>query len=169
MRGSLGWDAQFVKVEVIEPLVRAGFVSMESLASARPMRDAPSMRNAHCTTQQVNLVAEMTGSARGIVVYGMSLTAAQKVAAAKLQRPVDVMDDEAWEAVSELGRTIRAKANELLSEAAPGCSLGETAVIRGVGAPLPAASPAIVAPLVTGLGRMEIVVGLAAAQNPEAP
>mgnify|MGYP005838798805 CR=1 FL=1 len=157
-----------MRIGLVEPFVRAGFLLMESLLGDRPLRDTPGVRAAASTTQQVNLVAEVEGAARGIVLYAMSLTSAQKIASILLHKRVDAMDDEAWAALGELGKSISAKANELLSQAGEDCRMEDADVIRGVGNPLSSTAPAIVVPMTTSVGRIEIAVALRQAENREA-
>ena len=157
-----------MRIGLVEPFVRAGFLLMETLVPDHPLRDAPGVRAATSTTQQVNLLVEVEGAAVGIAVYAMSLTSAQKIASILLHKQVDTMDDDAWAALAELGKSISAKSNELLSAAGEDCRAGEAAVIRGVGKPLSSTAPAIVVPMIASVGRIEIAVALRQAENREA-
>jgi len=153
-------DTGEMKLDFIDPFVRAGFSVLETLLKARPGRGPLAMRTSNSTTQQLTIVMKVSGDAEGVVLYGMSLVAAQKIASTMLERPISEMDDAAWEAINELAKTINENATGLLSEAGHTCEISPAEVIRGVNVAVPTEVPALVVPISTRFGRLEIDIAL---------
>jgi len=101
----------------------------------------------------------------------MSLVTATKVAAAMSSTPVMTFDEMASSAIGELGNMISGNATTLLSEAGYECQITPPALVRGAGVEIATATPALVVPLYTDFGKMEINVALeeSEAQSEESP
>ncbi len=158
-------DFEGIRLEYIDPFVRAGFSVLETLLKARPGRGPLAMRSSTFTTQQLTLLMRVTGDAEGAVLYGMSLVAAQKIASAMLEEPIAEMDDKAWGAVTELGNVINKRAADLLAEAGCNCEISQPEVMRGVNTTVETDVPALVVPISTRFGRLEINVALTIANK----
>ena len=149
-----------MKLECIDPFVRAGFSVLETLLKARPGRGPLAMRSSTSTTQQLTIVMRVSGDADGVVLYGMSLVAAQKIASTMLERPVSEMNEAALNAITEMGKVINEKATSLLSSAGYTCEVSQPEIIRGVNNEVETDVPALVVPISTRFGRLEINVSL---------
>ena len=103
---------------------------------------------------------KVSGDAEGVVRYGMSLVAAQKIASTMLDKPISEMDDAAWEAINELAKTINENATRLLGEVDHTCEISPAEVIRGVNIAVPTEVPALVVPISTRFRRLEIDIAL---------
>ncbi|MGC8832574.1 MAG: chemotaxis protein CheX [Armatimonadota bacterium] len=159
-----------MRVEFVEPFVRAGISVMESVSVGRPERGQLSMRHLKFTTQQVTIVAGVTGDVRGQVLYGMSLVTAEKIATAMLQEPVMTFDELATSAIAELGNMITGNAIMYLSEKGFNCVITPPSVIRGMNVEISTPVPALVVPLITQFGKVEINIALAeVAKQDQAP
>jgi chemotaxis protein CheX len=149
-----------LKLDCIDPFVRAGFSVLETLLKARPGRGPLAMRTSTSTTQQLTIMMKVSGDAQGVVLYGMSLVAAQKIASTMLDRPVTELDDAAWEAINQLARTINENAMRLLGEAGYKCEISPAEIVRGVNVAVSTEVPALVVPISTRFGRLEIDIAL---------
>ncbi len=69
-----------MKVEYVNPFIEAAKSVMQTLLKITPERGALSVRPKVTTTQQVNIVCGIAGQIEGRVIYGMSVTAADKIA-----------------------------------------------------------------------------------------
>lgn len=153
-------DSGEMKLDYIDPFVRAGFSVLETLLKARPGRGPLAMRTSSATTHQLTIMMIVSGDVEGVVLYGMSLVAAQKIASTMLDRPISEMDDAAREAINELAKTINENATKLLKEAGHTCEISPAEVIRGVNVAVPSEVPSLVVPISTRFGRLEIDIAL---------
>ena len=119
------------------------------------------MQPATFTSQQCNVVCGVTGQAHGQVIYGMSLTTADKIASAMLGQPIKTFDQLAASAIAELGNMISGNAMSKLSEVGYVSDITPPTIIRGTNVKISTLSiPAIVIPLDTVQGELFITVGL---------
>lgn len=149
-----------MKVELVDPFVRAGFLVIETVLNSRPVRGTLSMRRAVATTQQITIELGVDGVVSGNVLYGMSMTTAQKIASVMLGTPLASMDEMAWSAVSELSNIITGRATQLLNDNGYECNISTPTVIKGWNVEISVAVPAIVVPMVTMCGSIEINAAL---------
>ncbi len=156
-----------MRVDFVEPFARAGFIVIETVLRSKPVRGALAMRRTLSTTQQVTIVLDVQGRVSGTVLYGMSLNTAHKIASILTDRAAMAMDDAAWNAISELADTITQKASELLTEAGCECTVKPSGVIKGLNVEK-GAGPALVVPMVTMFGRLEIGAALSEAESAKA-
>jgi chemotaxis protein CheX len=149
-----------MKVELVEPFVRAGFLVIETVLNNRPVRGTLSMRRAVATTQQITIELGVDGVVAGNVLYGMSMTTAQKIASVMIGTPLASMDEMAWSAVSELANIITGRATQLLNDQGYECKISTPTVIKGWNVEVTVAVPALVVPMVTMCGSLEINAAL---------
>ena len=157
-----------MRVELIEPFVKAAFLVVEAVLSSRPVRGALAMRRTLATTQQITIQIGVDGMVTGQVLYGMSLTTAQMIASAMTDRPVATMDEMAWSAVSELANVITGRATQLLNDVGYECTMTPPNVIKGLNVELTVDVPSLVVPMVTLFGCLEISVALYEAEQAKA-
>jgi len=149
-----------MRAEFINPFVTAGIAVLESIMASRPDSGQLAVRSATFTTQQVSIVIGVTGAVEGQAVYGMSLVTATKIAAAMSSIPAMTFDELASSAVAELGNMISGHAATLLSQAGVETMITPPALIRGANVEISTATPALVVPLYTDFGKIEINVAL---------
>jgi chemotaxis protein CheX len=157
-----------MKAEFINPFVTAGIGVLESVISSRPEPGQLAVRSATFTTQQVSIAIGVTGGVEGHAVHGMSLVTATKIAAAMSGMPAMTFDEMASSAIGELGNMISGNAATLLSEAGYECKITPPTVVRGTDVEISTSTPALVVPLHTDFGRMEINVALTESQGASA-
>jgi len=75
-------------------------------------------------------------------------------------RRVLSLDETATQAIAEFGGRILAGSGELLSKAGYPCEIAPPSVIRGTNVAISESIPALVIPLSTSLGKMELHVAL---------
>ena len=150
-----------MKVEYINPFVVASFSVLEMVLANRPVKGDLAMQPATFTSQQCNVVCGVTGQVHGQVIYGMSLTTADKIASAMLGQAIKVFDQLAASAIAELGNMISGNAMLHLSESGFVCDITPPTIIRGTNVKISTLSiPAIVIPVTTEQGELSITVGL---------
>lgn len=150
-----------MRVEFVDPFVSAGFSVLQTLVQDNPERGPLSMRALTFTSQQVTIVTGVNGEIEGSVLYGMSLVTAQKIASAMMGQPIQAMDDMAWSAISELGNMITGNATQLLYGTGYKCDITPPSLLRGMNMEVSTFVPALVVPMITKFGRIEVNVALA--------
>lgn len=150
-----------MNVEFIEPFVRAAFMVIESITGAKPTREQLSLRKNTFTSQQVTILAGVNGEVEGTALYGMSMTTTMKIAGAMIGTEVVELDEMALSAVSELGNMITGNATTLLSQKGFDVDITPPSVVRGMDIEISTKAPALVVPVSTPFGRIEINVSLA--------
>ena len=149
-----------MRVEFVNPFVSAAYTVFETVTRARPERGQIALRNTTFTTQQVTIMAGVIGDVGGTVLYGMSTVTAQKIAGAMIGAEVPALDDMALSALSELGNMITGNAATILSQSGYDLNITTPSLIRGIDVEVSTRSPALVVPLSTPFGRVEINVAL---------
>jgi chemotaxis protein CheX len=150
-----------LKVEYINPFIVAAHSVLESVLGAAPTKGTLAMQPTTFTSQQCNVVCGVTGQAQGQVIYGMSLTTADKIASTMLGQPIKTFDQLAASAIAELGNMISGNAMSKLAEGSYLCDITPPTVIRGRDVKISTLSiPAVVIPLEIPQGEFYITVGL---------
>jgi len=157
-----------VRAEFINPFVSAGMQVLGSVVESTLEPGQLAVRSATFTTQQVSIVVGVTGSVEGQAVYGMSLVTATKVAAAMSGMPAITFDELASSAIAELGNMISGHATTLLSNAGYECQITPPTLIRGADVEISTSTPALVVPLYTDFGKIEINVAVRENHDPRA-
>lgn len=150
-----------MKVEYVDPFVQAAFEVITQVTGDRPERLPLALREKTFTTQQVNIVVGVTGAVEGQAVYGMSVVTAAKVAAAMIGQEVSSLDEMATSAVAELGNMITAHATARMGQTGAECEITPPSVLRGMNVEISTFVPALVVPVLTRFGRLDINVSLA--------
>jgi len=150
-----------MKVEYINPFVLASFSVLETVLGHKPNKGQLAVQPCSFTSQQLNVVCGVSGQVAGQVIYGMSLSTADRIASAMLGAPIKIFDQLAASAIAELGNMISGNAMLLLSEQDIICDITPPTMIRGTKIEINTLSiPAIVLPLETEHGEMFITIGL---------
>ena len=150
-----------MKTEYINPFVSASFSVLEMVLGNRPVKGVLAMQPTIFTSQQCNVVCGVTGQVQGQVIYGMSLTTADKIASTMLGQPIKTFDQLAASAIGELGNMISGNAMQGLSEAGWICDITPPTIMRGTSVKISTLNiPAIVIPLMLEQGEVCVTVGL---------
>jgi chemotaxis protein CheX len=152
-----------VEVKFIDPFIRAGFTVLSQVVSASPERGQLSLRSGNTfTSQELTAVLGVNGMAEGVALYGMSDVTASKIAAQMLGQDVDEIDELASSALGELANMITGNATTYLEAAGYRCDITPPSLIRGTGVQITTICPALVVPVATQFGKVEINVALIA-------
>lgn len=149
-----------MKVEYIEPFVHAAYEVIEKLTGEQPTRGALSLREKTFTSQQVTIVVGVTGPVEGQALYGMSIVTATKMASSMIGQQLPALDAMATSAIAELGNMITAHATARLASTGMECDITPPSVLRGINVEVSTFIPALVVPVTTGFGKIEINVSL---------
>lgn len=150
-----------MKVEYVDPFVTAVFCVLETMTGSKAERGTLALRSATFTTQQVTIIAGVNGQIEGNAVYGMSFVTAVKIASAMMGMPVNQLDDMALSAISELGNMITGHATTQLSKHGYDVDITPPSIIKGANVEISTKTPALVVPVSTDFGMVEINVALA--------
>lgn len=150
-----------MKVEYVNPFVEAAFKVLETVLHKKPVKGNLAMLPATFTSEQCNVVTGVAGQVQGLVIYGMSLATADKVASTMLGHEVKNFDQLAASAIAELGNMLSGNALAIMSEQGSVCDITPPTVIRGTNVKISTLSiPAVVIPLHLAEGDLFITVGL---------
>jgi chemotaxis protein CheX len=120
-----------MKVEYINPFVRAAYSVLETTLGIRPEKGDLSVRTDNATSQQCTIVVGVTGQLVGSVMYGMKLVTADRIASLMLGRPIRTLDASAASAIADLANTISVRALGELAEIGYMCEGAPPSIVRG--------------------------------------
>lgn len=151
-----------MKVQYVSPFAEAAVSVFETLIGIKPERGQLSARPQMFTSQQINIVCGITGAVEGLVIYGMSMITADKIASRMIGAPVVTFDQLAASAIAELGNMISGHSAAGLQAQGYMCDITPPTIIRGSNVSVTTLDiPALVIPLVLAdLGHFEINVSL---------
>jgi chemotaxis protein CheX len=156
-----------MKVEYVSPFAEASVNVFQALLQITPVRGALSVRPEMFTSQQINVVCGVTGDVHGLVILGMSMVTADRIASKMIGMPVITFDQLAASAIAELGNMICGNSLAMLSKLDYSCDITPPTIIRGTNVKISTPDiPALTIPLdLPGLGAFEINVSLREASN----
>ncbi len=150
-----------MKADYINPFVVAAFEVFQMMLGVTPQRGQLSARRGIFTSQQCNIVLGVTGQLEGMIIYGMSIFTADKIASQMLGVTIRTFDELAASALGELGNMISGNALTKLASAGYNCRLSPPSLIRGTNVRISTLEiPTLVVPLIMDMGEIEINVGL---------
>lgn len=155
-----------MRVELINPFISAGVQVLRDLVGGEAEQGQLAVRTAIFTSQQISIAIGVAGIAQGQVIYGMSQVTATKIASAMMGTELVAFDEMAISAISELGNMITGNALAMLSESGISCEIAPPTVIRGINVEIATQTPALVVPVYTHCGKIDINVALASVQAP---
>lgn len=149
-----------MKVEFIEPFVGSVFKVIEMVTGDAPKRGQLALRKSTFTTQEVTIMAGVVGEVEGTVLYGMSKETAMKIAGVMMCSELTEFDAMALSALSELGNMITGNAITSLSQNGYDVDITPPSVVRGMNIEVSTRPAALVVPVNTHFGCIEINVSL---------
>ncbi|MGQ9455682.1 MAG: chemotaxis protein CheX [Armatimonadota bacterium] len=150
-----------MKADFINPFVKSAFDVLENIIGGSVERGQLSLRKLTFTTQQVTIMMGVNGDVEGVVLYGMSYHTATHIAGVMIGASVSELDEMATSAIAELGNMITGHATTLLSDSGFETDITPPSVVRGANVEVSTRTPALVIPVVTQYGDIEINVALA--------
>ena len=152
-----------MEVKFIEPFVRAAFTVLARVVNASPERGQLSLRSGNTfTSQELTAVLGVNGMVEGVALYGMSAVTAGKIAGQMLGQDIEVFDEMASSALSELSNMITGNATTHFESNGYQCDITPPSLIHGTGVQITTLCPALVVPVSTQFGKVEINVALRA-------
>jgi chemotaxis protein CheX len=149
-----------MKVEYINPFVRAAFSVLEMLLGEAPTKGKLTVHPNVFTSQRCNIVFGVTGAVGGSVIFGMSGPTSLQIASKMMGQPVTLFDALAASAIAEMGNMVCGNALQHLSEAGFQCDITPPTIVRGDAEISTLSVPAIVMPVNTLYGPIYMTVGL---------
>jgi chemotaxis protein CheX len=151
-----------MKVEYVSPFAEAAVNVFGQLIGTKPERGSLSARPQMFTSQQINIVCGITGVIEGLVIYGMSMITADRIASKMIGAPVATFDQLAASAIAELGNMISGNSASLLAAQGYACDITPPTIIRGTNVSVTTLDiPALVIPMnLAEIGTFEINVSL---------
>lgn len=151
-----------MKVEYVQPFVVSAAHVIKEVLGTMPERGELGVRPKMFTTQQVSIVCGIIGDVQGQVIYGMTVTAADKIASKMLGQHVITFDQLAASAIAELGNMISGHSATMLAGQGFRCDITPPTIIRGKDVVISTHDvPAIVIPLqIDEIGTIEVNVSL---------
>lgn len=150
-----------MKVEFVNPFIQAGIDVLVQLVGGGVERGQLAARSALFTSQPISIVVGVSGQISGQVIYGMSQVTAIKIAGAMIGAPCITCSEQAVSAIGEFGNIISGNAMRLLAESGYSCDITPPTIIRGVNVEIGTRSAALVVPLYTVCGKLDMHVALA--------
>ncbi len=149
-----------MKVDFVDPFVKAAFTVFEMVTGGTPSKGELSLRHSTFTSQQITIIAGVNGQIQGTVLYGMPNRTAQRIASTMMGSELNELDDMALSAVSELGNMITGNAATILSQNGYDVDITPPSVVRGTNVEVLTMVAALVVPISTSAGDVEINVAL---------
>ena len=149
-----------MKVEFVNPFVKAAFTVFEMATGSTPSRGKLSVRSTTFTSQQITIIVGVNGQIEGTVLYGMPDRTAQQIASAMMGSEVNELDKMVLSTVSELGNIITGNAVTILSQNGYDVDITPPSVVKGTNIEVSTTVPALVVPISTSVGDVEINVAL---------
>jgi chemotaxis protein CheX len=151
-----------MKSNHINAFVSGSFRVLESLFGESPKRGELQALPAMFTSGQCNVTIGVTGDIQGMVIFGMALVTADRIASSMIGAPIKTFDQLAASAIAEMCNMISGNAMTALSEQGIKCDITPPALIRGANTKLSTLSiPAIIVPLEMPIGTLDLTVSLA--------
>lgn len=151
-----------MKVQYVTPFAQGALSVIQQVLCVETTRGNLSARPQLFTTQQINIVCGITGPIEGLVIYGMSMITADKIASRMIGAPVVTFDQLAASAIAELGNMISGTATGMLSNEGFVCEITPPTIIRGTNVRITTLDlPTLVIPLqLKDIGIVEVNVSL---------
>lgn len=151
-----------MKAEYVTPFAEAAVRVLGAVLGGTPERGAPAARPQIFTTQQINIVFGVTGSVEGLVIYGMSMITADKIASKMIGAQVVTFDALAASAIAELGNMISGNSVTIMQNQGFNCDLTPPTIIRGSNVRITTLDiPAICIPFtMEGIGSIDVNVSI---------
>lgn len=152
-----------MKAEFLNPFVYAGLrVLMTEAGVTHWSLDKPFLSRIDATRHPASVVIGVAGAVQGLVIYGMDAGVAKRIVRAMAGTAIPLTDPLAKSALGELGNMVTGLASRILEECGYPCRISPPAIVRGTATRLTCASiPMISVPLVTDIGVVHILLGLA--------
>jgi|GEM_PF-20078 len=150
-----------VKIEFINPFVKAAIDVLRSESGGDVERGKLRLETSPSSSHDIAVMIGITGNAKGIVLYGMSLQTGKDIVSKMMGQPCDEFDALAQSGIAEMGNVITGLASRGLSENGYQCNITPPTLIVGSNTTIGTLDiPRIALPLITSCGEVEIHLAL---------
>jgi chemotaxis protein CheX len=149
-----------LKVEYMEPFVRAACSVLDSVSNGSAKAGSLGLQGSTFPAASINVAARIDGSLRGDVVYSMSSQTAQRLAGLILGSEAHGFGRLTGNGLSRLGDMFADSTRNLLSESGLNCRISSATVFQGLNVEFSAAAPALSVPIHTDAGDVEVNVAV---------
>lgn len=150
-----------IPIEAINPWIGAAFSVIGSVLDEEPAKGPLAILAQPYTACQVTVLVRVSGELSGVVMFGMGLVAADRLASVLLIQHVKSFDQVAANALAGLVHRVSREAHRELSQAGIQCEFSSPAIMKGSRVEIhDLALPAVVVPLTTSIGEIFLTVGL---------
>jgi chemotaxis protein CheX len=149
-------------IELISPFAESAVNVLQSLIGVMPSVGVLGALPKTCTTQQINVVCQISGDVEGLVIYAMSAQVADRLASIVTQTNVVTFDKAAAATIVSLSNMMNMSASSELSSKVESVRFSPPTIIRGANDnAILLDAPALVIPLILeGIGSLEVNVSL---------
>lgn len=150
-----------MKVEFISPFISAATTVLQTETGMEATKGAPALVESYLLSDDVTVLIGVTGSVRGVVMYGMSEQTAKQIVSTMIGETVADFDSMAESAIAEMGNVMTGLASAKLEGAGYPCTIAPPTVIVGKGTTISTMHiKRIVFPIGTEAGEIQIHVAL---------
>lgn len=150
-----------IQLEALNPWIGAAFSVMGTVLEEEPTKGPLAVLAQPLTACQVNVLVRVTGDFSGVVVFGMGLVTADRIASVMLTQHVKSFDQVAANALASLVHRITLQAQSAFAQSGLRCEFSSPAIMKGSRVEIhDLALPAVVVPLTTSMGDVLLAVGL---------
>ena len=149
-----------MKVEYINPFVRAACSTLEQVSGNIVTAGPPSLVGTTFATSPINIACRVSGELNGEVVYSMSTLTARGLAALLTGCEPNSFGQVMGRSLVQLASTWSEGTKRLLSEMGFDCEIGHPIALQGLNVEFNVDAPALAVGIETEAGRVEVSVAV---------
>lgn len=151
-----------MKAEFVAPLAKEIVAVFHSVIGIAPTFGTLSTRPDNVTHHQINVTMVISGDLEGVIVYGMSIRTADKIASKMTGISIVTFDQTAATAISELGLHVSSATDAALTNRGRSVHIAPPTIVRGVNVSVCAVDlPSLVIPLTLAeYGEVEVSLSI---------
>lgn len=150
-----------MKVEFINPFVKAAIDVLKTEIGSDIGRGRLRVESSANSSHDVNVMIGVTGSAQGVVLYGMAQETALGIVGKMMGQPFEEFDALAQSGIAEMGNVITGLASKGLYEGGYDCNITPPTLITGKNTVIGTLDiPRLALPITTEFGDIEIHLAL---------
>ncbi len=147
-----------MKAEFVAPLAKEIVEVFHSVIGIAPTLGALSTRPDNATRHQINVTILISGDLEGVIVYGMSIRTADKIASKMTGIAIVTFDQTAATAIAELGLHVSSATDAALAKHGRSVYIAPPTIVRGANVSVSAVDhPSLVIPMTLAeYGEVEV-------------
>ena len=149
-----------MKVDYIDPFVRAARSTLEQLSGSAATAGPPSLLGTTFAASPVNIVCRVSGGLEGEAVYSMSTLTARELATLIAGTEPNTFGQVMGRSLAQLGSAWAKGTRRMLSEMGFDCKISDPIVFQGLNVEFDVDAPALAVEIETEAGRVEVSVAV---------